>query len=205
MQTHHAYLVQATSLAQADIPERYKTPSVDTLHITRELFSIDDARELTVLAQNQPFADDTRVFVIVAHDIAVEAQNALLKLFEEPPTYARFYVVLGSTAFILPTLRSRLAQLEDNGTHAVLENTAFASFKSASYGNRIAEIAEKVKQKDADWIESILQGYEEYASKPRDTNKTMLQNILFVRTYIRSKGASAKMLLEELALSLPIK
>ena len=94
MNEHHAILLYADSLDASHLPDAYKVQSPDILHIFVDRFSIDDARELTLLASQTPFSASMRVFVVVAHDIAVEAQHALLKLLEEPPQSARFYLIL---------------------------------------------------------------------------------------------------------------
>lgn len=202
---HHAYVFFADSLETATVPLQYKTQSVDVIHLRSERFSIDDARELTRSSQLQAFEGDIRVFVIITNDIALEAQNALLKLFEEPPLHAQFYLVLKKTALLLPTLRSRLSVGDMQHAHDPdEENLHFTSFASASHAERIARIADKTKEKDTAWIEDIVRGCEVYTTKSSGHKTAMLKATLFVRTYIGAKGSSAKMLLEELALTLPL-
>jgi DNA polymerase III delta prime subunit len=203
METHHAFLLRGNSIAESSIPLSHKEQSVDVLHFVRDTLSIDDARELSALAQQTPFLGEQRTFVIQTRDIAFEAQNALLKLFEEPPKHAVFYVVLPTTAMLLPTLLSRLCVSSDGTTHEGEQNDDFADFVKASYANRLALIAEKTKNKDQAWIENILRGCEGIAASPEERSPFLLESIVFVRSYVRTKGASAKMLLEELALRLP--
>ncbi len=203
MLTHHAYLVHASSIETAHIPEHYKTQTADITHIVVDRFSIEQARKLTELAQGQAFeVRGMRVFVIAAQDIAIEAQNALLKLFEEPPQGVVFYLVLPKTSFVAATLLSRLCvvQVELAGVDADTNDT-FASFVSASYAERLATIADKTKEKDYLWIEQIVTGAEHVAIASKKV--VLLQTIVLIQTHIRTKGASAKMLLEELALLLP--
>ena len=202
---HHAYLFSASSLETSLVPLHYKTQSVDVTHLRSERFSIDDARELTRSSQLQAFEGNTRVFVIITNDIALEAQNALLKLLEEPPLHAQFYVVLKRTAFLLPTLRSRLFVGDvQNAVDADAGIENFVSFAAASYTKRIATIAEKTKEKDVVWIEDIVRGCEVYATSSSKHKNEMFYVVVFVRMYIGIKGSSAKMLLEELALTLPL-
>lgn len=200
MLTHHAYLLFADGLSDASLPQEYKTPSIDVLHILRDRFSIADARELSGWAGQKPFESEKRVFIIVTEDIAVEAQNALLKLLEEPSPTALFYVIIPRTAALLPTLRSRLYELEDEN-EARKDNTAFIEFLHSSYGERMRLIAAKTKDKDVRWIEEVVAGVEKVASESR--SEILLRGVLFVRQYVKKKGASAKMLLEELSLLLP--
>ena len=112
MNEHHAILIFADSLALSGIPDAYLEQGADVLHLIKDRFGIDDARELSEQASQTPFASSVRVFVIATNDVAVEAQNALLKLLEEPPQHARFYLILPPGSFLLPTLRSRLYEQE---------------------------------------------------------------------------------------------
>lgn len=203
MEKHHATLVFADSLESAQIPVEYKKQSTDVLHFSRERFSIDDARELSLLSLQTPFQGQKRTFVLLVRDIAVEAQNALLKLFEEPPTHAQFYIVAPSTLVLLPTLLSRL-RVEDSAVDAGLQNESFSTFKKASYADRMSIIALKTKEKDRVWIMQLLQGCELEYAKNAELNAELLKALVFVRKYIDTKGASAKMLLEEIALQMPV-
>lgn len=205
METHHAYLVYANSVEASALPALYKTPSADVSHLTSVRFTIDDARELSRNAGQQAFAGGNRVFVIITEEIAVEAQHALLKLLEEPPSATLFYVLLKPTSFLLPTLRSRFHEEKDETIPLKEVNRWFEDFARASYAERLALIAEKTKEKDTLWVESILTGCETVAAENPLKAQELLKAVIFVRTYIGNKGASPKMLLEELALQLPIK
>jgi len=81
-----------------------------------EVLTIDDARGLKELHATRPFSsrDDKsgncgrKFFILEIDSITREAQNALLKIFEEPNEYAHFFLVIPSEELLLPTLRSRL-------------------------------------------------------------------------------------------------
>ena len=63
-------------------------------------------------------------------------------------------------------------------------------------------IAQKTKAKDSLWIEHILLGTELWIVTNASKSQ-FYKALLLVQTYIRTKGSSAKMLLEELALQIP--
>ncbi len=205
MQEHHAYILFADSIAVSELPTEYQTPSTDVFHTTEDVFSIGSARELTVLSVQKPFQSDTRVFVIEAKSIAHEAQNALLKLFEEPPAHAQFFLIVPATIFLLPTLRSRLMELEPKNGEKVEQTKTLTLFLELTYGQRIALVTQKTKDKDAVWVETLLSEAERTYGQEPLRNKDVLQKIIFIRTYSSVRGSSLKMLLEELALSLPKK
>jgi hypothetical protein len=201
MENHHAFLLFAPSLEEASLPQYCMNQSVDVQHLVRDRFSIDDARELSLQAQQTPIASPYRTFVISAGEIAVEAQNALLKLFEEPPRHARFYVVIPQTAHLLPTLQSRLMVKE--GVQNAKESELFIAFLHMGLSERLELLALKTKAKDAAWVEAIVQGCEKFSLERKD--EALMGTVLFVRRYLKTRGASAKMLLEELSLQLPLR
>ncbi len=51
------------------------------------------------------------IFIPQAHNLTTEAQNALLKLLEEPPQNTRFILTVSSDQLMLPTIRSRAQEL----------------------------------------------------------------------------------------------
>ncbi|MBR0366407.1 MAG: hypothetical protein IJH94_06375 [Clostridia bacterium] len=56
----------------------------------------------------KPFSEKHKVFIIKDGDILTpEAQNALLKVLEEPPEYAVFIIVCPDAEMLLETVRSR--------------------------------------------------------------------------------------------------
>lgn len=201
MHDHHALLVYAQDLETAPIPQEFKKQSADVLHYLHERLSIDHVRELIHISLQAPVEAPRRTFVIQAREIAVEGQHALLKLLEEPPQKAQFYVVLPPTAMVLPTLRSRLMEI---GSETVQheENHFFTEFLNASQAQRLALIAQMTKEKDHLWIDSILHGAEARCAQDIRSNRVLLSSVLFVRSHIGSRGASAKMLLEEISLHL---
>lgn len=201
MQEHHALLVYAQNLESAAIPEQLKKQSADVQHHLRNSLSIDDVRELIRSSIQAPVSAPVRTFVIQAHQIAIEAQHALLKLLEEPPRRVQFYVILPKTALILPTLRSRLMEL-NSAPEGSKENESFAAFLSASAGERLALIAQKTKDKDQVWIDAVLEGSESLCAESPERTRNLLGAVMFARSHIGARGASAKMLLEEVALHL---
>lgn len=205
MQKHHAHLMYAHSLEESALPLEYQKAGLDTYHVIVDSLGIDDVRTLTEKSIQRPFEFDVCVFVIVARIITIQAQNALLKLFEEPPAHALFYIVVPSTIVLLPTLRSRLAFESSSVVHTKdSANEVFRDFLKASYADRLAQIADHTKNKDVAWIEQIVLGCEYFAHMALENKTQILKSVLLVRSYIGSNGASAKMLLEELALILPI-
>jgi len=134
-----------------------------------------------------------------------EAQNALLKLFEEPPSNTHFFLCVGSVSELLPTLCSRVHVLEGEiATVAPLE--FHTQFLGASVAARIALLEPILKERDTAAAANLLRGIEQALALQSRTNENRkaVQHILAVRGALAGKGASLKALLESVALATPV-
>jgi|GEM_PF-289613 len=75
---------------------------------TRKTIGADDIRNIISDCYIRPFAAKYKVYIIEDGDtLTPQAQNALLKILEEPPAYVIFIICTTNTGFILPTVLSR--------------------------------------------------------------------------------------------------
>ncbi len=201
---HHATLYISQDFSLEILPEEIRTPGTDVEHVFIDAFGIGDARALSQQATVRPLTNKVRAFVLRTNTITTEAQNALLKLFEDPPQTSVFYVSLPRESILLPTLRSRLQldHLADQGIDTADES--FSDFLSLSYADRLTVVGEKTKKKDTHWIDSMHTGLQQYCSKITSNTARETQELIFIDTNLRRRGGSKKMLLEALALTLPL-
>ena len=202
MEKHHALVYIADSLPESAVPEKYKIQSVDVAHVVRDRLGIDDVRKLIATAAQAGVTKDGRVFVIVTQNIPVEAQNALLKLFEEPPRDAQFLVVIPDENMLIPTLRSRV-QVTDAKSSVDAYSEDFTTFLGMSQKERMDHIASLAKAKSVSIMTTIVNDTARYAAAQLPKETDLAKTAVFVQSYFGTPGASKKMLLEELALSLP--
>lgn len=74
----------------------------------KENILVEQIRELTNDVYIRPHFYDKKIYVIKDADkMNQNAQNAFLKVFEEPPEYAVFILIVSQISSILPTIRSR--------------------------------------------------------------------------------------------------
>jgi DNA polymerase-3 subunit delta' len=70
--------------------------------------NVDQIRELQFEIKVKPFQDGRRIcFIDEAHLMNHQAQNALLKTLEEPPSLTLFFLLADNTSSLLPTIISR--------------------------------------------------------------------------------------------------
>ena len=89
----------------------------DVITVTNEYYGIDSKSDIvsvdTIRAASadmymKPYLADKRVFIIPdAEKMNAQAQNALLKIFEEPPSYCVIILITQNDNMLLQTIRSR--------------------------------------------------------------------------------------------------
>ncbi len=83
----------------------------DIIYVTHEKksLSVDDVREqINNSIRYKPYSSRRKVYLVdEAEKMTVQAQNALLKTFEEPPAYAVMLLLTNNAELFLPTVRSR--------------------------------------------------------------------------------------------------
>ncbi|MFT9055223.1 MAG: hypothetical protein ABF449_01170 [Ethanoligenens sp.] len=74
-------------------------------------FPIDAVRQVRASAAVGPNDAARKVYILIhVQNMSEQAQNALLKLIEEPPAYALFLLICDSRFRVLPTVRSRCVE-----------------------------------------------------------------------------------------------
>lgn len=111
---HHAYLIEGER--GEVVPEIIKfieelgiesVGNADVSHISLDSFKIEDARNLKSYAGERGYTKDKKIFIISANSFLLEAQNSLLKMFEEPIENTHFFLILPDASALLKTFVSR--------------------------------------------------------------------------------------------------
>ena len=72
----------------------------------KKTVTVDLMRQARADAFIRPNEAAYKIYVIPNQDMRLEAQNALLKILEEPPEYAVFLLLTDNPNKMLPTIRS---------------------------------------------------------------------------------------------------
>ncbi len=218
---HHAHIIKGAgeevSLAILSSLERHMgvtvTGNPDLSVRSYESFGVDDARSLSI-EQSRAGLDvgsgARKIFIITVKSFTREAQNALLKTFEEPTEGTHFFIIIPRLDTLLPTLKSRVilvegsqASLKEDDTKALAEKFLSASLEERfAMAKKLTEVKkgesvnrEKIRR-ILDHIERIL--YTQTAGK-KDAGD-IFREIYQAKTYLNDRGSSAKMLLDHLAI-----
>ncbi len=211
---HHAFLVTGDPA------------SAEEVYVT---FNIADAHELGRRASLAVNDGETQIFSIGAYGIGLEAQNALLKLFEEPVLGTKFVIITPYPDDLLPTLRSRLYIMSDEDLEAKLPLGSLAS-KSETFDagkflaktpierlkyleksffdvrDESAEVHARTKY-DAGAILTALELYYKVEVRLPESSRSLTSTFEILKQskqYIHDTAPAVKLILESLALHLPM-
>lgn len=212
---HHAYVYEGTQnmleALGADARKLFKFAEANDpdVQVRRfEKFGIDDAAGLKA-ATSLRSVSGRALWVIGIGSITVEAQQALLKLFEEPQEGVTFVLLVPHGALIA-TLRSRTLPYPHELEGARGTNIA-KKFLSEAPKSRSAAVAALLKDDEGarERARELLDGLEGelyrqlQKSKGKSAYREGLEDIAKVRSYLSDRSPSLKMLLEHLAATLP--
>lgn len=217
---HHSFVIEAgaeegiaaaQAWAEKEIGMKAEA-NPDFVVLQYGLLSVEDARKVSEVAAGAPFAGEHKVVVIAASRAYHEAQNALLKIFEEPPPDTYLFLVLPSLGGLLPTLRSRVQELAVKESSKKISEEA-EKFIGATKEKRSAIIKKLASGKDEDERRenreeaiAIVNGIEAaaYKQKKRDGYAVaLLSDIAELRGHLYDRSAPMKMILEHLSLVTP--
>lgn len=215
---HHAYLIEAVDKSLVGrlvtiLEKRFAISSKgnpDFLVLYRDTFGIDESHELIRLQVHRVAEGLQKLIVIYTGSITKEAQNALLKVFEEPTPSTHFFLVVPSLGSILPTLKSRLMILGNSDFSESVDAREFLAFSVSerfSWFEKLVEHpedeAERSEKQTA--ILALMNGIEVEVSKLdfRDRKEEVIAAVLQARKYLHDSSMSAKLILGALATSLP--
>jgi DNA polymerase III gamma/tau subunit len=107
-------------------------------------FGVDEARSLKEAQIQSAFGGGIKVFIVSTQSFTREAQNALLKTFEEPTADTHFFIIVPQLNTILPTLKSRVIMVASKNPSSEDETKTIAQkFLDSSLAERFA-IAKKI-------------------------------------------------------------
>ena len=213
---HHAYVIEGNveliREALFEFIEKTLQHAVrgnpDFLHLTFEVFGIDEARNLRGLQGNRAFEGGRKIFVIETGSLTIEAQNSLLKVFEEPTAGTHFFLLMPSVHTMLPTLRSRV-QILKNTYLAVRPPSNAKTFLAMSQAERAHAIKQLIDDKDkkgaVEFVNDLLLEYRSRIDLLKATPEEIfvLEEIQKVSSYLSDRSSSVKQLLEHISVIIP--
>jgi DNA polymerase III delta prime subunit len=224
---HHAYLIEGTR--DEIVPEITKfledigintLSNPDFINISIDNFKIDEAFDLRSMSTDKSFSSGKKIFLICVNSFSLDAQNVLLKMFEEPIENTHFFVVVPDVNSLLKTLVSRFYLISARQDLAE-ESKEAEKFINMSLKARIDFIKELLTESDVEDSEGneiialdstrakALKFLNElefvlHKKKPRGIfDIRFFEHFFKVREFLRMPGSSTKTLMESVALVTP--
>ena len=193
-----------SSVEVPTLPPEYRRESLDVTILTYQKMTISDARDFISLARERPLEKSLRTLVLCTPRLSEAVQNTLLKILEEPPLSTRIHIILPHVGHLLSTVRSRV-QVVGVRTVSTELSAPVTDWLAATPAERIQTIANWHKKADTDYGAELLPAIGEWLhTHVNSVSPELLQVYQLVDTWYQQSGASRKMLLEELALQLPV-
>ncbi|MFA6076679.1 MAG: hypothetical protein WC735_01225 [Candidatus Paceibacterota bacterium] len=238
---HHAYLVEG--IREEIVSEIFNflkdlniktSGNPDFCHITIDNFKIDEAFDLRAMSSNKSFAlghsptgepgeaSFKKVFLVCVNSFSLDAQNVLLKMFEEPIENTHFFLVVPDVNVLLKTLVSRFYLIKnENLNNETEEAEKFINMSLQKRIDFIKELLLEPEEKDEDGNEIVLldssrsKALKFLNALELTLHKNLVsragfdtrffEQIFKVREFLRMPGSSAKTLMESVALLIPEK
>jgi len=226
---HHAYLIEGER--EIILPELLgfveslgiKTSgNPDFCVITLDSLKREDAKNLKSMGGQKGFSEGKKIFIVSANSFLLEAQNTLLKIFEEPIQNTHFFLILPDKNVLLPTLLSRLYLIKskDNLEEEIKQVEKFISLSPKGRIDFLKEIMVEEEEDDSGVLstDSVRSNMAKFLNAlevvihnrfSQDIKNQTLKQVLFfehlfkVRVYLRQPGSSVKSLIESVALAIP--
>ncbi len=197
---HHSYGISSTFLKSADLRKMLPQDIDYCYESDQDTCKIDEVRRIRNLQSER--TDGVSVFIISCTHITHEAQNALLKILEEPSSHTYFYLIYPQIEQLLITLQSRLEVLEYTQIQSedgIIEPSAFIAMSLDERFSYIKEITDKkheplLQKKD---VLHLCYHLEQHFSSTK--NYQGLKTVYEARTMLLSSSASLKMILDMVA------
>jgi DNA polymerase-3 subunit delta' len=173
-----------------------------------EKIGIDEGHLLRTMQGSMAVSGNKRIFIVIAEFITREAQNALLKVFEEPNVGVHFFIIMPSSDVLLPTLKSRMVIVknEDKEISCADEKMA-AAFFNGNVQERVELLAPIIESKNKTECLNFINALEMYVQKQKSSElgkyKEVIADTVNARRYLRNTAPSVKNILEHFIIAVP--
>jgi hypothetical protein len=210
---HHATLLvhpkrkEATSI----VWEELEAASIANRLFDATVLDIDTARQ--IISWSKTPYHESRIALISFHTAGIPAQNALLKLLEEPQAGVRFILITSNRSALIETVISRvdIQDISSLNQEEAPEQSPAKIFLKTPYTERmklpyITELLSRVDEedrKDREAVRMFILSLIPLLTETQRESRYILET-LEIASYASDPSSSGKTLLEYLSLLLPV-
>jgi hypothetical protein len=178
-------------------------------YFNQTVLDIETARAIISWAQS-PYNDE-RVALISFHTVGLPAQNAMLKILEEPREGTRFILLTTNKDHLIGTVLSRVQHIHiaDNGDEQANKIAKEFLAASSSFRTKLSHIVDILSaqdeegRKDRESVKGFILSLIPVLQEKR-VDAHYITETLEIASYASDPSASGKALIEYLALLLPV-
>ncbi len=214
---HHALLVEGERTVAIDSVRNFireelgmpTTANPDIWEWGGETFGIDEARAVRERQNQHSLNGGLKIFIIVAQRITSEAQNALLKVAEEPTPDTHIFFIVPHAETLLQTLRSRmfLAHAETKAERGPHVELAHQLLGASTVAERLALVKKMIDEKDTSsasaLVDELIRAIRQKSLREK-LPVAVLEELLRCRGYLAGRSPSVKMVLEHVVHMVPL-
>lgn len=207
--SHHASVIRHAQEEGTSLREKIDVTNILPVDVHEMILvdgSVEEIRDLHTRVYLKP-RGDVALFIVTCPTLSLQAQNALLKLLEDPPQYARIVLGVPVPRVLLETVRSRVHILEEDVTTKPVTDVTPKMLLSASYPQRLVIVESLIEEKNIEKICSLIEDTAQYIQMEyADSYAVILDQTKSAVTtieYLRMQGSMVKMLVEAWVLTLP--
>ncbi|MBP6948898.1 MAG: hypothetical protein KBC41_03585 [Candidatus Pacebacteria bacterium] len=206
---HHAVLLYDTNRIDRSNELFKELLKLSPVHrfFNQTVLDIETARNIIIWA-NTPYNEE-KIGLISFHTIGLEAQNALLKILEEPRKGVRFILITSNVSTIIPTVLSRVLLIKDTSKKEETVTAEIFLKTMPSLRMKLPEIltilsqVDEEERKDREVVKVFILSLATLIGKSNNEHSKYVKEILDIASFAADPSVSGKALLEYLSLLLP--
>ncbi|MFA6397276.1 MAG: hypothetical protein WDK96_00320 [Candidatus Paceibacterota bacterium] len=229
---HHAYLIEGDK--NSIIPlifDFIKSMGIETegngdiWYQEIKTLNIEGSHQIKARQIERGLMGGKKFFIFAIDFFTRDAEQALLKVFEEPAENVHFFIITPTTDFLLETLKSRFVLIKSDEEKFISDDIKNLAKKiiESSQKERLDLVGKFIKKYEEEEIHAYMRSdstnllnmiekeyYEKSDPRQGGAGKNFSKDQIFlfdelikVKNYLNDKGSSAKMLLEHIVLILP--
>ncbi len=170
----------------------------DLYEVVYDGFGIEESRLLKDFFSTRSFGEGKKVALVRTPRMTREAQNALLKISEEPAPGQHLFLIIPSSGLLIDTLKSRAQIIVRKN----VDGAADDSFLKLSIPERLKIVQKIATKKDKEVGIELLDTLIAVLKKKK--MHAALAEVYQARSYIGDQSSSLKLILEHISLILPV-
>ena len=219
---YHSYIIEGDASIAPELISYFENAGVieknssDVLSQSYDAFTIDDGHFIKDWHSEKSAHGGKRFCILSVKFINHDAEQALLKMIEEPNENTHIFIIIPNADNLLGTIKSRahIIRMKENGSGSDAVGQEFIKMNPKARMAHIAELVKKykddkekessggVRHEATELLNSLEIILHEKFLKDKNNADTVfaLSEVEKGRTYLSTPGASVKMILEHIAL-----